>query len=133
MEKLDPYMALGGRILLSLVFIVAGFSKIASGGEGMIQYMESAGVPGFLFWPAALFEVIGGLAILAGYKTRLLAFLLAGFCLLSGLLFHFIPDDQMQMTMFLKNLAMAGGFLILARFGAGEFSVDGRGEDASQA
>jgi putative oxidoreductase len=131
-EKLDPYLALGGRILLSFIFIVAGFSKIASGGEGMVQYMESAGVPGFLFWPAALFEVIAGLAILVGFKTRISAFLLAGFCIVTAVLFHYVPADQMQMTMLMKNFAIAGGLLILARFGAGEFSVDGRASEPSE-
>jgi len=121
MEKLDPYAALLGRLLLSAMFIMAGINKVMGGGEGTIQYMEAAGVPGFLFWPAALFEVVAGLMILAGYQTRIIAYLLAGFCLVTAFVFH--ADEQVIM---LKNITIAGGFLILARFGAGEFSVDGK-------
>ena len=121
MEKLDPYAALLGRLLLSAMFIMAGINKVVGGGEGTTQYMEAAGVPGFLFWPAALFEVIAGLMILAGYQTRIVAYLLAGFCLVTAFVFH--AEEQVMM---LKNITIAGGFLILARFGAGEFSVDGK-------
>jgi len=121
MEKLDPYAALLGRLLLSAMFVMAGINKVMGGGEGTIQYMEAAGVPGFLFWPAALFEVVAGLMILAGYQTRLVAYLLAGFCLVTAFVFH--GGEQVMM---LKNITIAGGFLVLARFGAGEFSVDGK-------
>ncbi len=126
MEKFDPYFALFGRIFLAVIFIMAGLSKIGSGGEGMVQYMESAGVPGMLFWPAALFEALAGVAILVGFRTKIVAFLLAGFCLLTAVLFHNDFADQTQSILFMKNLAIAGGFLILARFGAGEFSLDNR-------
>ena len=121
MEKLDPYAALLGRLLLSVMFIVAGINKIMGGGEGTIEYMAAAGVPGFLFWPAALFEVVAGLMILAGYQTRIVAYLLAGFCLVTAFVFH-----AGEGAMMMKNITIAGGFLILARFGAGEFSVDGK-------
>lgn len=126
MEKIEPYFVPFGRLLLAVIFIMAGASKIASGGAGMIEYMESAGVPGILFWPAALFELVAGLMVLVGYQTKLVAFLLAGFCLLTGALFHYVPADQTQMTMMFKNFGMAGGFLFLARFGAGEMSLDNR-------
>lgn len=128
MEKIEPYFVPFGRLLLAVLFIMAGASKIASGGAGTVEYMESAGVPGFLFWPAALFELVAGLMILVGYRTKLVAFLLAGFCLLTGALFHYVPADQTQMTMMFKNFGMAGGFLFLARFGAGELSIDNRAE-----
>lgn len=127
MEKLDPYAALLGRLLLSIMFIVAGINKVMGGGEGTIQYMEAAGVPGFLFWPAALFEVVAGLMVLAGYQTRIIAYLLAGFCLVTAFVFH---GDEGAMMM--KNITIAGGFLILARFGAGEFSMDGKAVAASE-
>ena len=126
MEKLDPYFALLGRILLSVIFIVAGVSKIMGGGEGTMQYMEASGVPGFLFWPAALFEVLAGAAILIGYQTKYVAFLLAGFCIVTAFVFH--AGEQ---TMMMKNLTIAGGFLILARFGAGEFSMDNKASAAA--
>ena len=131
MDKLEPYFAPLGRVLLAVIFIFAGVSKIASGGAGMVEYMESVGVPGFLFWPAAIFEVVAGLMVLVGYKTKLVGFLLAGFCIITGALFHYVPADQTQMTMMMKNFAMAGGFLMLARFGAGEFSMDNRASNPS--
>ncbi len=126
MEKLDPYVALAGRILLALLFIGAGINKIGAGAEAMVPYMESKGVPGILFWPTALFEVVGGLAILAGFQTRIFAFLLAGFCLMTAVIFHMDFSQQIESVLFMKNIAIGGGFLILARFGAGEFSVDNR-------
>ncbi len=127
---MDKYIPLIGRILMALIFILAGVSKIADGGAGMVPYMESAGVPGFLFWPAAIFEVVAGLAVLIGYKTKLFAFLLAGFCALSALLFHMQPADQLQMALFMKNFAMAGGFLLLMHFGPGAMSMDAKAEAA---
>lgn len=126
LSKLDPFAAPLGRLFLSLIFIGAGLAKVMSGGAGMTEYMEAAGVPGFLFWPAALFELLGGLAILVGFKTRLVAFLMAGFCLVTAVMFHLDFGDQTQQTMFLKNVAMAGGFLFLFRFGGGEFAFDNR-------
>lgn len=126
LSKLDPIAAPLGRLFLSLIFIGAGLAKVMSGGEGTMAYMEAAGVPGFLFWPAALFELMAGLAILVGWQTRLVAFLLAGFCMMTAALFHTDFADQVQQTMFLKNMAMAGAFLLLMRFGGGEFSLDNR-------
>jgi len=125
-SKFDPFAAPIGRLFLSLIFIGAGFAKVSSGGAGMVEYMESAGVPGFLFWPAALFELLAGIAILIGFKTRLVACLLSGFCIITAVMFHNDFADQTQMTMFLKNVAIAGGLLFLFRFGGGEFSLDNR-------
>ncbi len=127
MEKLNPYFALLGRVLLSLLFIAGGLNKLGAGAEAMVPYMQSGGVPGFLFWPTVAFEILGGVAILVGVKTRILAFLLSGFCLVTALMFHNDFADQTQAALFMKNVAIAGGFLILTRFGAGEFSVDNRG------
>lgn len=126
MDKLDPYWAPLGRLLLSIVFILAGLQKIMSGGAGMEEYMGAAGVPFILFWPAAIFEFVAGIMILAGFKTRIIAFLLAGFCVMTAFLFHMKPENPMEMALMLKNLAMAGGFLLLVRFGAGEMSMDNR-------
>jgi putative oxidoreductase len=88
--------------------------------------MTSVGVPGALLPAVIAFEVLGAIAIIVGWKTRLTAFLLAGFTLLSGLLFHGNFADQMQMIMFLKNVSIAGGFLLLAAHGAGALSLDRR-------
>jgi len=127
MEKLDQFAVLGGRILLALIFVAGGVGKLMDGGVSTIPYMEAGGVPGFLFWPTALFELFAGLAIMAGYRTKLVALILAGFCLVTALLFHTDFSQAMQMPLFMKNLSMAGGFLILMRFGAGEFSMDNKG------
>lgn len=126
LRKFDPIAALVGRLLLSLIFIAAGFGKMAGDPAGTIAYMEAMGVPGFLFWPTALFEALAGIAILIGFKTRIIAFLLAGFCLVTAVLAHADFSDQVQMILFMKNVSMAGGFLILMRFGAGELSMDNR-------
>lgn len=126
MEKLDPFAALFGRILLAFLFIGAGFNKFGAGAEAMVPYMENFGVPGFLFWPTVLFEIVGGLAILVGFQTRIIAFLMAGFCVMTAVIFHNDFGNQTEAALFLKNLAIGGGFLILFRFGAGEFSIDNR-------
>jgi putative oxidoreductase len=113
------------RILLALVFIVAGLGKLGN-VDGFAAYMASGGVPAFLAWPVVLLEIGGGLAILIGFQTRLFALALGAFCVLSGLLYHFDPADQMQMTQLMKNLGLAGGFLMLALHGAGALSVDAK-------
>ena len=122
-EKMNNYLHLAGRILLALIFVLSGAGKLANPG-GTIGYMQAMGVPALLFWPTVALELLGGLAIIAGFRTRIVAFLLAGFCVVSGLLFHNNFADQMQMIMFMKNLAMAGGFLLLASTGATALSVD---------
>lgn len=125
--KLEPVMntlaTTVGRAGLSLIFIVSGWAKIA-GYEGTQQYMEAMGVPGVLLPLVILLELGGGLAILAGLFTRWIALALAAFSLAAGFVFHWNPEDSMQMTHLLKNVAMAGGFLLLAVHGAGQFSVD---------
>lgn len=116
---------LAARVLLALLFVLAGLGKL-SDVAGFTGFMVSGGVPAFLAWPVILLEILGGLAVLVGFQTRLVALALAAFCVLSGLLYHFDPADQMQMTMLLKNLGLAGGFLLLAQTGAGAWSVDAR-------
>jgi len=122
---MTAYAAPLGRLLLSLIFILGGASKFANltatGG-----YMETVGLPGILAGPAAAFELVAGLAILLGWQTRLVALLLAGFCLVTAALFHSHFADQLQMAMFLKNLGLAGGFLTLYVHGAGGMSLDSR-------
>lgn len=125
MEKSTPFIELAGRILLSIMFIMAGFSKIG-GYEGTQGYMEAMGVPGMLLPLVILLELGGGLLLLAGFQARIVAFLLAGFCLLSGFIFHFQPAEQMQMIMFMKNITIAGGLLFVVARGAGMLSVDAK-------
>ncbi len=116
-------LALLARLGLSLIFIISGWGKIA-GYAATQQYMEAMGVPGALLpWVIAL-ELGGGLALLAGAFTRPVALAIAGFSLLSALLFHADLGDANQAIAFWKNVAMAGGFLMLVAHGAGAFSVD---------
>ncbi|GAB3414605.1 DoxX family protein [Massilia agilis] len=122
---MDALLNLLARILMSQIFIVSGFGKI-TGYAGTQQYMQAAGVPGFLLPIVILVELGGGLALLFGVKARWAALLLAGFSLASALLFHLHPGDQMQMINFMKNLAMAGGLLMVTRHGAGRPSLDHR-------
>jgi len=123
MTALSPQLLALGRVLLSIIFIVAGAEKIFN-YAGSQQYMESAGVPG-IFLPAAIaLELGGGLAILAGFMTRWVALALAGFSLVAAVLFHLDFGNQMQTIMLMKNLAIAGGFLALAAAGPGAFAVD---------
>ncbi|WP_373086940.1 DoxX family protein [Sneathiella sp.] len=123
MEKLNPVFDLVGRIFIALLFIPAGIGKINS-YAGTQGYMESVGTPGILLPLVILVELGGGIAILLGWQTRIAAFLLAGFCLVSAVLFHYHPADQMQMTNFIKNIALAGGLLFLVANGAGAWSLD---------
>src|SRR5215469_13109657 len=121
----DVLVALG-RIGLSLIFIVSGFEKI-TGYAGTQQYMASAGVPGVLLPLVIAIELVGGIAILLGVFTRWVALVLAVFSLLAAAFFH-LPHfaDQMQAINVWKNIAMAGGFCVLAAHGAGAYSVDGK-------
>jgi putative oxidoreductase len=119
------YAELGGRILLATIFLLSGVGKIG-GYAATAGYMTSVGVPGALLPAVIAFEILGAIAIIVGWKTRLTAILLAGFTLLSGLIFHSNFADQMQMIMFLKNVSIAGGFLLLAAHGAGALSLDRR-------
>ena len=122
---MTPYAAPLGRLLLSLIFVLGGASKFGNlAGTG--AYMETVGLPAILAGPAAAFELAGGLAILLGWQTRLVALLLAGFCLVTAALFHNNFADQVQMIMFLKNLGLAGGFLTLYAHGGGGMSLDSR-------
>jgi len=114
-----------GRVMLAAIFLIAGYGKIT--GYGVTAgYMASQGVPGALLPLVIATEVLGGLAILLGYQTRIVAFLLAGFTLLAALIFHHDFANQTQSIMFLKNVAMAGGFLLLVVNGAGAWSLDRR-------
>ena len=113
------------RLLLAQIFLLAGLGKI-SGYAGAQGYMESVGVPGTLLPLVILLEIGGSLALLLGFMTRWAALALAGFCVAAALLFHLQPNDQMQMIMLMKNLAMAGGLLLRYGQGAGAYSLDGR-------
>jgi putative oxidoreductase len=123
------YLALVGRVLLASLFIPAGFAKLTAIG-GTAGWFASIGLPAptVLAVLAGLVEVVGGIAVLVGYQTRLAAIALAVFTLVATVIAHLDFSDQMQTLLFQKNLAVAGGFLALAAFGAGRLSLDGRRE-----
>jgi putative oxidoreductase len=118
-------LMLVGRVLLAAIFVFAGYGKIGA-YEGTQAYMTSLGVPGMLLPLVILLELGGGIAIILGLFTRLTSIALAVFCIASALLFHSNMAEQMQVILFMKNLAMAGGFLILAAHGPGDISLDNR-------
>ena len=128
---------LAGRALLAAIFILSGYGKLmgymdAAAYAKTTGYMESAGVPGALFPLVIAAELGGGLLILIGFQTRLIALFMALFTLAAGVLFHYKPADSMQMVHFMKNLAITGGFLMLAAHGAGAWSLDGRKDVESE-
>lgn len=125
MTSLNNAANLTGRTLIAAIFLIAGLGKIA-GYSGTVAYMESVGVPGALLLPTIVLEIGGALAIIAGWQTKPVALALAGFSLAAGILFHGNFADPMQQIMFLKNVAIAGGFLFLAVNGAGGWSLDAR-------
>ncbi|MGA2191282.1 MAG: DoxX family protein [Steroidobacteraceae bacterium] len=114
-----------GRFLLGLLFLLSGLGKLGAYGS-TAAYMSATGVPGALLPAVIATEVFGALAIVLGWKTRVAAFLLAGFSLLTAVAFHNNLANQTQMIMFFKNLSIAGGFLLLVANGAGPLSVDRR-------
>ncbi|MEM9600521.1 MAG: DoxX family protein [Pseudomonadota bacterium] len=117
------FAPLAGRTLIGGMFAMAGASKIGA-YAGTQAYMESVGLPGGLLPLVIAFEVGAGLALIAGFQTRLTAFLLSGFTLMTALMFHFDLADPVQSLFFFKNVAIAGGLLVIAAFGAGAFSLD---------
>ncbi len=115
-----------GRILLGHIFVMAGISKLGAGYASTQGWMEAMGVPGILLPAVILLEIGAGAALILGFQARLAAAALAGFSIISALIFHTNFVDQMQMIMFMKNFAMAGGLLFVVAFGAGAWSLDTR-------
>ena len=114
-----------GRILITALFLLNGIFKI-SNYEGTIGWMESFGIPGMFIVPAIILEIAGPVLIVIGYKTKFAAGLLSLFCITTAFIFHNDFTDQMQFTSFLKNIALAGGFLILFVNGARGISLDNK-------
>ncbi|WP_352310020.1 DoxX family protein [Psychrobacter sp. W2-37-MNA-CIBAN-0211] len=123
MDKLQQLSTPIGRLFLSMIFIFSGFTKI-TGYAATQGYMESMGVPGMLLPFVIALELFGGIAILIGFKARLIALLFVGFNIVSALLFHQFWIDESQMNPFMKNIAIAGGFLMIFAHGAGAYSID---------
>lgn len=137
LDSVKSPLALVGRVLLALMFITAGYSKLTNLG-GTAGYIASGGLPfpAVLAVGVGLLELVGGLALAAGFKARWAALALGLFTLLASVLFHkfwaVAPEQQMvQYLMFMKNMAVAGGMFVVAALGAGPLSVDNRGTATS--
>jgi putative oxidoreductase len=123
MEQLKTYSPLIARLFIGGFFLLAGVGKVAD-IAGTAGYIQSVGLPGFLAWPAAIFEIVLGLALIVGYQTRIAALAGAAFCIFTAVLFHNNLADQTQMIMFLKNFSIAGAFLMFFANGAGKLALD---------
>jgi putative oxidoreductase len=132
LDKLQNPLALAGRLLLAVLFLPAGIGKL-TGFAGTVGYISSVGLP----MPqvaaalALVVEILGGVALIAGYGTRLAAIVLALFTLVASFFFHnywALPAEQqvIQQLLFFKNIAVVGGLFTLAAWGAGAWSVDAR-------
>ncbi len=134
-DNLKDLAAPAGRAALALIFILSGVQKI--GGYAATQgYMDFMGVPGGLLPLVIAVELGAGVALLLGWQARIAAFLLAGFSVLSGLIFHLVPSfglegmaAQAETIGFLKNVSIAGGLLVVTALGAGPWSLDARRRD----
>ena len=112
-----------GRIFLSLIFLIAGIGKILN-TEATIEYMESYGLADYLLTPAIIIEILFPILVIIGYKTKLSSLILSLFAILLAIIFHNDFNNQMQLMSFLKNFAIAGGFLIIFVKGPGKYSLD---------
>tara|TARA_B100000029_G_C17230548_1_gene835164 strand:- start:55 stop:438 length:384 start_codon:yes stop_codon:yes gene_type:complete len=112
-----------GRILLSALFLIEGLGKISI-REDVIIYMEDYGVPGILFFPAIILEILFPLFLIAGYKTKWIASIMTLFTFTVAIIFHTDFNEGMQMMLFLKDIAIAGGFMIIIVHGPGKISLD---------
>ncbi len=111
------------RILISALFLLNGVFKI-SNYDGTVGWMEGFGIPGILIIPAIILEIVGPIFIILGYKAKVAAGLLSLFCIATAVIFHNDFSDQMQLGSFLKNIALAGGFLFIFINGTKDFSLD---------
>ena len=112
-----------GRLLLSALFLIEGFGKISM-HENVIMYMEDYGVPGVLFVPAIILEILFPILLIAGYRTKWVASVMALFTFTVAIIFHTDFTEGMQVMLFLKDIAIAGGFMIIIAHGPGKISLD---------
>ena len=112
-----------GRLFLSSLFLVEGLGKVSM-QEDVIMYMEDYGVPGILFVPATVLEILFPLLLIVGYKTKWAASIMALFTFSVAIIFHTDFGEELQMVLFLKDIAIAGGFMIIVAYGPGKISLD---------
>ena len=112
-----------GRIFLSTIFLIEGFKKLFF-QEQTIEFMEAYGVPGILFIPSVIVEILFPLLIIVGYKTKVASLVMILFILTVTMIFHTDFSNEMQLIAFLKNIAIAGGFLIIFARSTGKYSID---------
>ena len=127
MTSVQRYLPVLGRILLAVLFVMSGISKLTD-PAGTIGYIQSAGLPlpNIAYGIALTVELLGGILLIVGYRTRLVALILAVFTVAAAIGFHAHFADQNQMIHFMKNIAITGGLLQIVAFGAGAFSLDSR-------
>ena len=113
------------RILISALFLINGIFKITN-YDGTLDWMEGYGMPGVLLIPTIILEILGPILIIIGYQTKITAAFLSLFCLATAVIFHNDFSNQMQLTSFLKNIALAGGFLFIVVNGSKKFSLDNK-------
>ena len=123
----SSFVAPTGRLLITSIFVMSGFNKMDN-YSNTAGWMESMGVPGSLLPLVIALEVLGSVAIMIGWQTRIISVLFAAFCVMSAVIFHADFSDQYQMISFMKNISIAGGFLFLVVNGAGAYSLDNRGK-----
>ncbi|GAB1718760.1 MAG: LysR family transcriptional regulator [Nitrosospira sp.] len=129
-EKTFPALPMIGRLMMAAIFLISGFGKAAA-PQMTIGYIASVGwpFPALVLAVAIGVEIIGGLMLALGYRTRIAALVLAVFTVAAGALFHNAIGDQTHFIMLLKNIAITGGLLQVATFGGGAFSIDARRND----
>jgi putative oxidoreductase len=125
-KTMNNIIELGARIFLAHIFLLAGIGKLGAGYAGTEGYMAAMGVPAILLPLVIALEIGGGLALIVGFCTRWAALALAAFSVVAAFIFHRNFGDQMQMILFMKNFAMAGGLLLLYVYGAGALSIDAK-------
>jgi putative oxidoreductase len=123
---MNNLIAVIARLLLAQLFLLAGLSKLGTGYAATQAYMQSMSVPGGLLPLVIALEIGGGLALAAGFLTRWAAFALAAYSVVAALIFHHNFGDQNQMILFMSDIAVAGGMLLLYIHGAGALSLDSR-------
>ena len=112
-----------GRLLLSILFLIEGLGKISM-QEKVVMYMEDYGVPGILFVPAIAVEILFPIILIVGYKTTWAASVMALFTFAVAIIFHTDFSEGMQMMLFLKDIAIAGGFMIIVAYGPNKITLD---------